>query len=111
LVEIKAKTGMAKPETLEKYGAVSEETAKEMAAGVMELTGSTFSISTTGIAGPDGGSEENPVGTIWIGISSPRGVRAIRHTFGKNRERNIQMAAQAALFMLRKEILDTFAQD
>lgn len=111
LVEIKAKTGMAKAETLEKYGAVSEETAKEMASGIMEMTGSTFSISTTGIAGPDGGSEENPVGTIWIGIGSPRGVRAIRHTFGKNRERNIQMAAQAALFMLRKEILDTFAQD
>jgi nicotinamide-nucleotide amidase len=111
LVEIKAKTGMAHQETLDRFGAVSEETAKEMALGIRELTGSTFSISTTGIAGPDGGTEDNPVGTIWVGIAGPDGVRATRHTFGKNRERNIQMAAQAALFSLRKEIIDTFAQD
>jgi nicotinamide-nucleotide amidase len=111
LVEVKAKTGMAKQETLDMYGAVSEQTACEMAKGILELTESTFSLSTTGIAGPDGGTDDDPVGTIWIGIAGPRGVRAVRHTFGKNRERNIQMAAQAALFMLRKEILDTFAQD
>ncbi|MDZ4752666.1 MAG: competence/damage-inducible protein A [Flavobacteriales bacterium] len=110
-VEIKEKTGLAKAETLFHSGAVSEQTAIEMARGIMSIMGSNFSLATTGIAGPDGGNAENPVGTIWIGIGSPRGVRAVKHNFGKNRERNIQMAAQGALFMLRKEIIGTFAQD
>jgi nicotinamide-nucleotide amidase len=66
----------------------------------------TYAISTTGIAGPSGGTEENPVGTVWIGIAGPNRAIARKFRFGRSRERSILMASQAGLDLLRKEILE-----
>ena len=95
-----------KEETLKKYGAVSEETAKEMAHGVRELMGTDFALSTTGIAGPSGGTEQKPVGLVWIGFSSKEKNYAMSFLFGNNREVNIQRASQRALEILRRELLN-----
>jgi nicotinamide-nucleotide amidase len=90
--------------TLEKSGAVSEETAKEMAAGVRSIMETHIGISTTGIAGPDGGSKEKPVGLVWIGYSDKNKTYAKKFLFGNNRERNIARASQMALEILRREL-------
>lgn len=96
-----------KEETLKKYGAVSEATAIEMAEGVRKLTKSDYSISTTGIAGPDGGSPEKPVGLVWIGYSDSEISFAIDFSFGSNREINIRRASMRALEILRRKLLKT----
>ncbi|MDQ3022256.1 MAG: competence/damage-inducible protein A [Bacteroidota bacterium] len=93
-------------ETIKKYGAVSEQTATEMALGVRELMETDFAISTTGIAGPGGGSEKKPVGLMWIGFSSKEKTYAKDFLFGDNRQRNIQRASQRALEILRRELLN-----
>ncbi|TVR38714.1 MAG: competence/damage-inducible protein A [Cryomorphaceae bacterium] len=85
--------------------AVCEKVAVQMADGVRKLTGADVALATTGIAGPDGGTPENPVGTVWIGISSAAGSRAERFTFGRNRSRNIRVASLFALNMLRKHLI------
>lgn len=90
---------------LQKEGAVSEWCAMEMAVKGRQLMGADICISTTGIAGPDGGTEDKPVGTVWIGFASKDKVFAKRFLFGDNRERNIQMSAMAALNLLRLELL------
>ena len=95
-----------KEETLKKYGAVSEETAIEMADGVRELMGTDFALSTTGIAGPSGGTDLKPVGLVWIGFSGKEKKYALSFIFGNNREVNIQRAAQRALEILRRELLN-----
>ena len=95
-----------KKELISDFGAVSEEVAKEMANGVLKVLNADFAISTTGIAGPDGGSEEKPVGTVWMAVAAKEGVNAFKFLFGDNRERNIQRSAQTALQMLRKVILN-----
>lgn len=79
--EAKMKLLGVKLETLEQLGAVSRETAEEMARGIRQVSGADFGVSTTGIAGPSGGDEENPVGTVWIGISSKNGTRAEKFLF------------------------------
>lgn len=89
------------------YGAVSEPVVKQMAEEVMRKTGSTFAIATSGIAGPDGGSEEKPVGTTWIAISGPQGTLTKKYSLGDERGRNIQRASVTALNLLRKTILGT----
>lgn len=94
------------PETLMQYGAVSENTAKEMALGAKQALKSDFSIATTGIAGPDGGTPDKPVGTIWISVSGPTKLIAQKFVFGNNREQNIMRSAQTALQMLRRLILE-----
>ena len=75
-----------------------------MAIGVRNLLKTDFGVATTGIAGPDGGTEENPVGTVWIAIASANGVVSEIHNFGKDRENNIERAAITALEMLRLAI-------
>ncbi|MBN2237833.1 MAG: competence/damage-inducible protein A [Bacteroidales bacterium] len=87
---------------LEKDGAVSESVVKEMALGVKTKFGTDYSIATSGIAGPNGGTEEKPVGTTWIAIAGPNGVEAAKYHFGEHRGRNIRRAALTALFMLKK---------
>jgi nicotinamide-nucleotide amidase len=94
-----------KSETLERYGAVSEETAIEMADGIRKLMKTDYSVSTTGVAGPSGGSELKPVGLVWIGFSSAEKSFAMRFNFGERRDNNIKRASIRALEILRREIL------
>jgi nicotinamide-nucleotide amidase len=94
------------PDTLADHGAVSEATAMAMAQGVRQRSGADYGLSTTGIAGPTGGSETKPVGTVWIGLATPSGTSAKRRYFPFGRRlMNKQMFAMAALEMLRRELL------
>lgn len=94
------------PSTLEKYGAVHEETAKEMAKGAQRISEATYGLSTTGIAGPDGGTESKPVGTVCIGLATPDTVFAHRFHFSSfNRLMNKKIFAITALDLLRRELL------
>jgi nicotinamide-nucleotide amidase len=90
---------------LEQFGAVSEETVKQMAIGVRERLSTDYSIAISGIAGPDGGTEEKPVGTVWIAVAKEGFVFAKRFQFGDNRERNILRSSITGLAMLRKLML------
>lgn len=92
-------------ETIDQHGAVSEEVAKEMAIGGREKLAVDYCIAVTGIAGPTGGSEEKPVGTVWISVASKENVIAKKYNFGNNRERNVQMSIFASLNLLRNVIL------
>lgn len=94
-----------KSETLERFGAVSEETAIEMAEGVRKLMGTDYSLSTTGVAGPSGGSSEKPVGLVWIGFSSMEKTFAVKFFFGERRDIVIRRAVMRALEILRRELL------
>jgi len=93
-----------KAKSLKDYGAVSEEVVKEMAEGARKVLGSTWAVSSSGVAGPGGGTEEKPVGTVWIGVAGPIGVKARKFRFGNNRARNIQRSKLMALDMLRRTI-------
>ena len=90
---------------LQNYGAVSEEVALQMAASVRKKMKTDYAISCTGIAGPDGGSEEKPVGMVWIALSGKAGEYAKKYQFGGDRSRNIEITSATALNMLRKEML------
>ncbi len=91
---------------IEKHGAVSEEVAMAMAEGARTKSGAAFALSLTGIAGPAGGTEEKPVGTVWIGLSeSGYSPTAARHVFGGNREMVRLRASLTALDMLRVRLL------
>ena len=93
--------------TIEKHGVVSQEVVESMAVGVRNLMEADFGVATTGVAGPSGGTEENPVGTVWIGVASHSGVVSKRFNFGKDRENVINRATIAAYEMLRESILDS----
>ena len=87
-------------ELIEQYGVVSGEVARAMAEGVRKVTGSDYGIATTGVAGPTGGDEVNPVGTVWIAVATLEKCNAKCFHFSTNRERNISKATNAALMML-----------
>lgn len=91
---------------IEQHGAVSEECAIAMAKGVRELTESDYALSITGIAGPDGGTNDKPVGTTYIGLSSVHDTYARKFNFGRSREATRIRASYAALELLRRDILD-----
>ncbi len=92
-------------ELIRRHGAVSKEVAEAMAAGVRRIARTDVGISTTGIAGPTGGSAEKPVGLVWIGYSDAESTFAIRFNFGDGRRRVKERAAQAALELLRRKLL------
>ncbi len=88
---------------LESYGAVSQPVVEQMALGVKRLIGTDFSVATSGIAGPTGGTPEKPVGTVWIAVATPGRVVSKLHRFGPRRDINIRRSSAMALFMLIKE--------
>jgi nicotinamide-nucleotide amidase len=87
--------------TLQTNGAVSKEVAEQMASGVRQRLKADFGIATTGIAGPTGGSNEKPVGTVWIAVATPDALVSEKFSFGDSRERTIRRAGLSALNMLR----------
>ncbi len=93
-------------EIIEQHGAVSSECVAAMAEGVRKLTGSDFSVATSGIAGPGGGSEEKPVGLVWIGVSSAAGTETFKMLFKNDRKRNIERFASSALNKLRLKLVN-----
>ena len=104
-VSVKEKVLGVPAETIEKFGVVSGEVAAAMAEGVRKVTGSDYAISTTGLAGPDGDAL-NPVGTVWIGVAGPNGVKTEKRHFRNDRKRNIQRFSAEALNILRLQILE-----
>lgn len=92
---------------LEAHTAVSEPVARAMAEAAKNNTGATYALSTTGYAGPDGGDQENPVGTVFIGLASPQGTTVRRIHYGLDRARIRLFATQTAIDMLRRELLHT----
>lgn len=103
--EIKTSELSVSPYTLIMNGAVSQQVVEQMADGARNRFNTDFAIAVSGIAGPDGGTEEKPVGTIWIGIATRKRIVSAVYNFGDERSLNIQKAAVTALLMLRKEVL------
>jgi nicotinamide-nucleotide amidase len=91
---------------IKNHGAVSKAVVSQMAAGARKKFKTDFALAVSGIAGPDGGSEEKPVGTTWIALETPETIITKKFLFGEHRGRNIRKAALAALNMLRLELLD-----
>lgn len=89
---------------LKNHGAVSSECVGAMAEGVRRLTGTDFAVATSGIAGPGGGSDEKPVGLVWIGVSSEAGTETFRLVFNSDRKRNIERFASSALYKIFKKL-------
>jgi PncC family amidohydrolase len=96
-------------EVLGAYGAVSEETALAMAQGCLERSGATYACAITGIAGPDGGTPEKPVGTVWIAVASRAARHARRFHFRGDRQNVRRASALAALNQIRLFLLDAKA--
>ncbi len=104
--DVKEKLLGVKKETLSTHGAVSEECVREMLAGLLKATGTTYGISVSGIAGPDGGTAEKPVGTVWIAVGSKEKIVAKKFQFFPSRMENIRVFSNAALNLLRLFIED-----
>lgn len=102
--EVKADVLGVSRADLEKYGAVSSTVAEQMASGVRHLLKTDYAVATTGIAGPTGGSDEKPVGTVWIAVATPTKVVSRKYIFGKDRSINIERFAASALSMLIVEM-------
>lgn len=92
-------------EMIEKHGVVSQEVVESMATGVRDLMEADFGVATTGVAGPSGGTEDTPVGTVWIGVASSAGVVSKCFNFGKDRENVINRATIMAYEMLRQQLI------
>lgn len=102
---LKSKLAGVDPKVIEQFGAVSQKVVEQMALGGKQQLGVDWCISVSGIAGPDGGSEEKPVGTVWIGIAGPERVWSKQFQFGDHRGRNVQMSVLSALNSLRCSLL------
>jgi len=98
--ELKESMLGVKPDTLNTFGAVSEQTVLEMAAGAVKHFNTDYAVAVSGIAGPDGGTAEKPVGTVWIAVASKIDVQAKVFKFGNKRIQNIERSASAALTMI-----------
>jgi nicotinamide-nucleotide amidase len=100
--EVKEQVLGVEHDTLMQYGAVSEQTVREMAEGIRRLMHTDYAIATSGIAGPDGGTEDKPVGTVWIAWATPEGIVAERYQFGvaRLREQITQRAVTTALIRM-----------
>jgi nicotinamide-nucleotide amidase len=92
-------------EALERSGAVSEPVVRQMAEGVRRRSGADLGLATTGIAGPDGGSQDKPVGTLWVGLAHAHGTQARRYQLMRDRSRNKRLAAQIGLEWVRRTVL------
>ncbi|MDR0754799.1 MAG: competence/damage-inducible protein A [Prevotellaceae bacterium] len=104
--DIKIKMLGVKASDIEQYGAVSEQVASQMAQGVRIALNSDYAVATSGIAGPDGGTAEKPVGTVWIAVATPRKIIAQKYILSKLRDVNISRASAIALNMLRLELIN-----
>jgi nicotinamide-nucleotide amidase len=102
--EIKINQLNVNPDIIKTFGAVSLECAEEMAKGILKTFNTDYAIATTGLAGPTGETPDKPIGTVCIAIATKHEVQVQRFIFGNNRERNIRMAADMALSMLKKVI-------
>lgn len=103
--DAKTRTLNVPPEILKKHGAVSAETAEAMAGGMRERAGTTYAVSVTGIAGPGGGSDEKPVGLVYIGYADDTKVKSLKIVVPGDRYLIRWRASQAALDYLRRQIL------
>lgn len=90
------------PQTLQDFGAVSGETVKEMAGGALRTYQSDYAIAISGIAGPDGGTADKPIGTVWIAVANAKNIIARKYQFGNRRIQNIDRSVTSALTMLIK---------
>ncbi len=102
---VKTKMLHVNPQIIEEHGAVSEAVVCSMVRGAIDALDVDYAIATSGIAGPDGGTADKPVGTIWIAVGNKSLVKARKYNFGKNRERNIERTTVMALNLIRKFIL------
>ena len=103
--ELKQKLLSVPEDIIQKFGAVSEECARAMAHGAVNNLGATIGISVTGVAGPDGGTAEKPVGLVYIGLAAPGKLTVKQYNFGKERDRNRDRSAISALEIVRKHLL------
>ena len=98
--EVKVQLLGVRHETLVRHGAVSRETATEMAQGAQRLFGCEYAVAVTGIAGPTGGTPEKPVGLTYVAVATPHGVQVKRFVWSGNRSENKRLSARAALELL-----------
>jgi len=103
--ELKVKLLGIDPTVIADKGAVSKEVAEAMAVAARQLLNTDYAIATSGIAGPDGGTYEKPVGTVWIAVADSNSVVSKSFNFGNNRERNIIRSTQTALNILRLQLV------